>query len=259
VSERKRKPKSTTWEDRLSAQVGQNVADARTRLGMTAQQLSDAMTALGSPVGRPAVSQIENGQRAVSLAEAIAMAAALDVPLVELVFKPGPGEVEALAGRSDMTAAEAADWLRGELPLRPRDADRGEWLAESAERRWADQGVDQWGVMGRAERRLWMYHRRVEKAHRELLAAQDEAERQEALGARQAALGPAIAAARTVEELANTFAKSAGWRLDRATRGLVARYAGLDVPGPLSSPPADGADRVVAPAESAGASGGGNG
>ncbi|MDR1152486.1 MAG: helix-turn-helix domain-containing protein [Bifidobacteriaceae bacterium] len=234
MSERTRKPKTTTWEDRLSGQVGLNIAEARGQRGLTAQQLSEAMTAAGCPLGRPAISQIENGQRAVSLAEAIALAAILGVPPAELVFKPGPGPVEVLPGRTDMTATEAAEWLKGEVPLRPGGATRGDWLADAAEQRWNASPQDQWTMVGRAERRLWMHHRRVQRAQHQILTADSDTDRADAVIARNAAMGPAILAARTIERLAETVAVSAGWRLDDDTRVLVGTYSALDLPADLA-------------------------
>ncbi|MDR1118507.1 MAG: helix-turn-helix domain-containing protein [Bifidobacteriaceae bacterium] len=131
MNERKRGPKEPTWEDRLSAQVGLNIAAERRRQGLTAQQLSDKLREMGAPLARAAISQIETGHRRVSLAEALAIAAALEASPAELVFDPLAEAVEPLPGHSHVTGANASLWLAGRLDALSKP---GEDLE-----RWADR------------------------------------------------------------------------------------------------------------------------
>jgi transcriptional regulator with XRE-family HTH domain len=234
MSERKRAPKSATWEDRLSADVGLNIAVAREDAGMTAQELSDVLTAGGVRLGRPAISQIENGQRAVSLAEALAIAAVLGVAPADLIFDPSPDPVEALPGETRMTGAEAADWVRGDLSVPEDGQSRADWLADAAEAKAAPSLVNRWSLLSRVERQLFMHHRGVERAQARLLGAADAIDRLNAQQSLDAATAAAIQAAKSFDLITGATAASEGARPDAGaepeTLELVARYKTMEMP-----------------------------
>ncbi len=114
--------------------------DARLSKQWNQQDLADAMTRIGHPINRATIAKIEAGARGVggeihgpradqktqprpaSLEEAIAFAAALDVPPPSL-FLPLSREDDVLLApqiRADVDAAHA--WVRGEQPLSQDDA-----------------------------------------------------------------------------------------------------------------------------------------
>jgi hypothetical protein len=72
-------------------------------------------------MGQAAITRIERGERKVSLDEAIAIAAVLDIAPVHL-FMPidGDGTVR-LAPGLEVDQAKARRWSRGNIPLRPED------------------------------------------------------------------------------------------------------------------------------------------
>lgn len=81
---------------------------------MSAQQLSDACAALGVEIPRTVLSNLENGRRGnVTVAELLALGAALAVPPAALVYPVGyETEVEILPGVT-VDAKEAVDWVSG--------------------------------------------------------------------------------------------------------------------------------------------------
>ena len=65
--------------------IRRNVAELRARVGLTQQGLADEMHRRGVSWTRETVAQAETGNRRLGLTEAIALSAALDVPLARLV------------------------------------------------------------------------------------------------------------------------------------------------------------------------------
>ncbi|MDR1633994.1 MAG: helix-turn-helix domain-containing protein [Bifidobacteriaceae bacterium] len=132
--QRGRTPLSERWHQRLSAQVGRSIAAARTAKGLSAQALSDRLGDLGHELGRATISQLEHGQRDVKLADVLAIAAALDVPPVTLVFDPeAQATVEAVPERRVATR-QAVAWWRGSAALPSEGLGVPEWLAEEGRR-----------------------------------------------------------------------------------------------------------------------------
>jgi transcriptional regulator with XRE-family HTH domain len=107
------------WPDRLTQVVAGEVRRRRRELEMTAQQLADRCTELGSPLHRSVIANLENGRRPlVSVAELIILARALDVPPVLLISPVGRREtIEILPGQEAPTAWDAALWFSGEARL----------------------------------------------------------------------------------------------------------------------------------------------
>ncbi|MDP9430886.1 MAG: helix-turn-helix transcriptional regulator [Actinomycetota bacterium] len=101
----------------LVTQVTQNLRRLREERGVTLSGLSDRMGELGQPLGMTGLSKIENGRRGIDLDELVALARALEVPPLLLVFPLGVQEaVEVLPGANVETWA-AAKWFTGEAPF----------------------------------------------------------------------------------------------------------------------------------------------
>jgi transcriptional regulator with XRE-family HTH domain len=108
-----------SWAARITRTVAGEVRRYRREHGLSAQQLADRCANLGVDVSRATIADLENGRRAaISVAELLALAAALEVAPVLLVFPLGRQEtVEALPGR-DVPTWEAAMWFCGDGDLR---------------------------------------------------------------------------------------------------------------------------------------------
>ena len=94
-------------------------ATIKTRRGdRSGQWLADRCKALGHPISRTALWEIENGKRrTIAVAELLVIAAALDVPPVQLVFPDLPdGPAEALPDMR-MSSLDAVRWITGEGDL----------------------------------------------------------------------------------------------------------------------------------------------
>ena len=110
--------KQDDWPARLTHGIGQRVAAARREQRISAQRLASRCAELGLPTfTRQVVAFMENGRReSVSVAELLVLAAALEVPPVELVFPFGDETAEILPGRRVPPWA-AARWFAGEDDL----------------------------------------------------------------------------------------------------------------------------------------------
>lgn len=101
---------------------GEQVRGVRTRKGWTSQQrLADRLGALGHEVDRTAVTRLETGKRGVSLDEAFAIAAALEVSPLSLMLPRAPEEPVAVAPRLTVTTKAARAWAQGVEPLPGQD------------------------------------------------------------------------------------------------------------------------------------------
>src|ERR1035438_6536333 len=108
----------------MTAGIGERVARFRKRAAdangkqMTVQALADRCAELGLPLGRLTITKLERGNRqAVTPAEVMVLALALEVPPVELIFPVGQSEdVEILPGRK-VPPLDGLRWFSGELAL----------------------------------------------------------------------------------------------------------------------------------------------
>jgi transcriptional regulator with XRE-family HTH domain len=90
----------------------------RQRLGdLSGAALSERIEQRGGKLGRMAISKIENGQRGVSLDEALMLAAALDVAPVHLFAPLDDDEGVAITPELVVDAVNARAWVRGAEPL----------------------------------------------------------------------------------------------------------------------------------------------
>lgn len=92
------------------------LAAVRGRKGWTQQQLAGRLKALRFPLDRTAISKIEKQLRGVSLDEALALAAALEVAPTAL-FLPRDGSMVEVTPRLRVDGQRAAEWIRGHMPL----------------------------------------------------------------------------------------------------------------------------------------------
>ncbi|MDR1790280.1 MAG: helix-turn-helix transcriptional regulator [Propionibacteriaceae bacterium] len=173
---RTRLPRSGTWAERLSTQVGVNIRAARNRIGISEQQLSKRLTNLGNPIARTTINQIENGLRSISLPETLVFAVALGVPPVELIYDPEARNVEILPGNFEMSGDEAVEWLSGAVPVREPGQTKEEWLSNSVDPHISD-AAEAWITLGRFERRAYQLLRDLEETQRLLISARDKTER----------------------------------------------------------------------------------
>lgn len=120
--------------------VGQQVARARGRLGLTQQALADAIAqhAPDTTLNRAAVAKIESGVRRVGLDELVLLAVALDVPPVLLLLPVEHGEDVQLAPGREVGAWTAFEWMIGRRSL----SDRAAWITHTHLVRLYDQLLD---------------------------------------------------------------------------------------------------------------------
>jgi transcriptional regulator with XRE-family HTH domain len=99
-----------------------NIEDVRTAKQWSQAQLADRITTMGNPVHLSWVSKIENGQRRVTAAELVQIAAALDVSPARLVLRIDGGPLEITPSMA-LQQPEADTWLSGLwlLPAATRD------------------------------------------------------------------------------------------------------------------------------------------
>jgi len=115
--------------DRWGRDTTQRVADAirGARGRRTVQWLSDRTAELGYRVSRSRISDLERGDRGglLGVAELIALAGALDVPPVVLLY-PGLAQekIKVLPGL-EATSWDALRWFTGEAPLTALHSDDG--------------------------------------------------------------------------------------------------------------------------------------
>lgn len=107
-----------SWSERLVNVIAGEIKRYRDERGMSAQQLADRCDALGHPIARSVLANLESGRReSVSVPELFVLAQALDVPPLKLVLPLGRmDEIEILPG-NEVATGDAFRWLVGESPL----------------------------------------------------------------------------------------------------------------------------------------------
>lgn len=82
------------FDDALVERISAEVRRLRTERKLSAQKLADRTSELGHTVTRATIAELETGRRKyISLTELILLAAALEVPVVDLVY-PGSANTE---------------------------------------------------------------------------------------------------------------------------------------------------------------------
>jgi transcriptional regulator with XRE-family HTH domain len=112
------------WQARLTQVSADQVRRYRKQRNMSAQMLSDRCAELGFAIPRPVLSNLENGRReAVSLAELLILAAALEVPPLLLIAPVGLREDLEILPTANIPTWDAAKWVTGEhLSSKPDEA-----------------------------------------------------------------------------------------------------------------------------------------
>lgn len=103
------------WSARLVRLIAGEIKRWRDERGMSGQQLADACEALGHPVPRSVIANLESGRReTITVPELLVLAQALRVPPLRLLIPLGYADsVEVLPG-TDVLTTDALRWLRGE-------------------------------------------------------------------------------------------------------------------------------------------------
>lgn len=104
-----------SWPERLNAVFGVQVQRHRKRRDMRQDQLAEACGRLGLPISRSKIANLENGrarQEGVSVAEAMVIARALDIPPALLVFPLTADPAEPLPD-VQVPAFDAIEWFGG--------------------------------------------------------------------------------------------------------------------------------------------------
>jgi transcriptional regulator with XRE-family HTH domain len=109
---------------------GPQLARYRQRMQWTTERLSEELASLGVTMHPSAVTKIERGTRRVTLDEAMALSAALNVPLVLFLLPLRDREVVEVAPKLKVNPWLALGWLLGEQPIRNREITF--WNQESA-------------------------------------------------------------------------------------------------------------------------------
>lgn len=137
---RRRPPEATAPADmegtiRPSECFAIQVKDTRLRKLWSQEKLAERLTELGSPTDQATVARTERGKRNVSLDDAFAYAAALEVSPLFLILPRGDDEPPiAVTPFMATTPADGRRWLRGERPLRGQD--RQFFMAAMPESEW---------------------------------------------------------------------------------------------------------------------------
>jgi transcriptional regulator with XRE-family HTH domain len=105
------------------AVFGSRVREFRSARKMSQAALSKRLRELGARLDRSAIARIESATRGVTIDEAVALAAVLDVPFHTLLITPADEEI-ALTPALTVRMPFAAAWLVGEMPLDREDVER---------------------------------------------------------------------------------------------------------------------------------------
>ncbi|OMC19690.1 helix-turn-helix domain-containing protein [Mycobacterium colombiense] len=113
-----RRDKGKAWAESLHERVAQNIRDARNSAGMSAQDVADLTQQLGYGVSRDKIANYESRRKqGLDLTEFLAIAAALRVPPVTLIFGGPPDEpVQVLPGNY-AGMVDGLAWLCGDPAL----------------------------------------------------------------------------------------------------------------------------------------------
>jgi transcriptional regulator with XRE-family HTH domain len=101
-----------------SARIADNVRDVRKSRGMSTYDVSRALAGLGWPIAQSGIARVESGDRAVTVDDLLALAAALGCsPNRLLLPEVGDAATETLIGGITAAPDEMWGWARGEHPL----------------------------------------------------------------------------------------------------------------------------------------------
>lgn len=105
------------WARAWTSNVGKMVQSLRKSQKLSAQELSERTRAMGYPLPRSTITNLENGRKeTVSIHEVTVLAAALDCPPVVLLYPPTESAVDVLPDHP-REPLEAILWFRGTWTL----------------------------------------------------------------------------------------------------------------------------------------------
>jgi transcriptional regulator with XRE-family HTH domain len=106
------------WAATMHRRIAATLIRARESAGWSSNQLATETSRLGCPVSRSQIARYENGAKVgLDVGELIALAAALGMPPIALLYGGHPDEpVEVLPGK-EWPAAEAIGWFCGDETL----------------------------------------------------------------------------------------------------------------------------------------------
>jgi transcriptional regulator with XRE-family HTH domain len=105
-----------TWAGDVTRAVAAEVRRWRERRGLSAQQLSDKTRDLGFHVPRSVIANLETNRRdTIGVAEILILAAALDVPPIQLITPVGLKEKLGTLPGLSLSAWEARGWIIGAI------------------------------------------------------------------------------------------------------------------------------------------------
>lgn len=105
----------SSWSEELVTRIAKKVRERRSELHLSAQEVADRSKALGHPISRSAISDLENSRRKdrLLIGDAVILAEALSIPLSTLMFPQLPdGPVELSPGHA-IPSVEAMLWVSG--------------------------------------------------------------------------------------------------------------------------------------------------
>ncbi|MET8524755.1 helix-turn-helix transcriptional regulator [Micromonospora sp. NPDC005172] len=106
---------SESWSAQTNQTIASQIRDWRKARGLSAQQLSDRCTAVGHPIPRNIIANVETGRRvSVTVPELIVLAMALNVPPALLIYPVGKEAATRVAPQQATTTWNAAKWFVGE-------------------------------------------------------------------------------------------------------------------------------------------------
>jgi transcriptional regulator with XRE-family HTH domain len=113
-----RKDQGKAWAEGLHRRIAATIRQARTREGMSAQDVADATQELGYALSRDKIANYESGRKqGLDIAEFLVIAAALRMPPISLLFDGPPDEpVQVLPG-DNATMADGLAWLSADTNI----------------------------------------------------------------------------------------------------------------------------------------------
>jgi transcriptional regulator with XRE-family HTH domain len=130
----------------LTRLVGENLARWRKERRLSLAQLSARVGDLGVPINLNSLNKIEHANRGIDLDELVALARALNVSPLVLVFPLGRERVVEVLPGTDVDTWAAVQWFTGEGPF-PGDGDVGGTVLDDY--RAQDRLVGEWRAMRR--------------------------------------------------------------------------------------------------------------
>lgn len=123
----------------LTRNVAANLRALRKQRGMSLAEVSEQLEQLGAPLSLNAVSKIELGNRGVDLDEVTALARALRVPPLLLIFPVGRADMTEVLPGVTVGTWPGAKWFTGEEPFPTlNEADLRFYAAGSDFEDWQD-------------------------------------------------------------------------------------------------------------------------